>query len=70
MLSSMTDKYKVKEMTFRNLTIASDFEIKVVDGIVVEALCIPCSSSDIKKLKQIALCNLNKQIQKSIMNYL
>ena len=45
----MTDKYNVKEMTFRNLTIASDFEIKVVDGIVVEALCTPCSSSDIKK---------------------
>ena len=25
--------------------IASDFEIKVVDGIVVEALCTPCSSN-------------------------
>ena len=53
MLSSMTDKYNVKEMTFRNLTIASDFEIKVVDGIVVEALYTPCSSSDIKSKSRL-----------------
>ena len=37
---------------------------------VVEALCISCSSINEKKLKQkIAEHNLNKQIQKSIMNY-
>ena len=49
---------------------ASDLKIKVVDGIVVEALCTPCSSINKKKLKQkIAERNLNKQNQKSIMNY-
>ena len=70
MLSSKTDKCKVKETTFRNWAFASDFEIKVVDGIVVEALCTPCSSINKKKLKQkIAECNLNKQIRKLIMNY-
>ena len=41
-----------------------------MDGIVVESLCTPCSSIDEKELKQqIAQRNLNKQIQKSIMNY-
>ena len=40
MSSSKTVKSKVKEVTFRNLAFASDFKIKVVDGIVVEALCI------------------------------
>ena len=70
MSSSKIDKSKVKEMTFRNWALASDFEIKVVDGIVVEALCIPCSSINQKKLKgKIAELNLNKQIQKSIINY-
>ena len=70
MSSSKIDKSKVKEMTFRNWALASDFEIKVVDGIVVEALCIPCSSINEKKLKEkIAERNLNKQIQKSIINY-
>ena len=70
MSSSKTDKSKVKEVTFRNLAFASDFKIKVVDGIVVEGLCIPCSSINEKKLKQqIAERNLNKQIQKLIMNY-
>ena len=70
MFSPKTDKSIVKETTFRNWALASDFEIKVVDGIVVEALCIPCSSINEKKLKQqIAERNLNKQIQKLIMNY-
>ena len=70
MLSSKTDKSIVKETTFRNWAFASDFEIKVVDGIVVEALCIPCSSINEKKLKQkTAERNLNKQIQESIKNY-
>ena len=70
MSSSKTEKFKVKETTFRNWAFASDFKIKVVDGIVVEALCIPCSSINEKKLKQqIAERNLNKQIQKLIMNY-
>ena len=69
MSSSKTDKSKVKETTFRNWALANDFEIKVVDGINVEALCIPCSSINEKKLKQkIAERNLNKQIQKLIMN--
>ena len=69
MSSSKTDKSKVKETTFRNWAPANDFEIKVVDGINVEALCIPCSSMNEKKLKQkIAERNLNKQIQKLIMN--
>ena len=63
MSSSKTDKSKVKEMTFRNWAFASDFEIKVVDGIVVEALCIPCSSINEKKLKQkIAKPNLNNRL--------
>ena len=52
MLFSKTDKSKVKETTFRNWAFASDFEIKVVDGIVTEALCIPHSSINEKKLKQ------------------
>ena len=70
MFSPKTDKSIVKETIFRNWALASDFEIKVVDGIVVEALCIPCSSINEKKLKQqIAERNLNKQIQKLIMNY-
>ena len=51
MSSSKTDKSKVKETTFRNWAPANDFEIKVVDGINVEALCIPCSSMNEKKLK-------------------
>ena len=51
MSSSKTDKSKVKETTFRNWVPANDFEIKVVDGINVEALCIPCSSMNEKKLK-------------------
>ena len=51
MLSSKTDKSKVKETTFRNWAFASDFEIKVVDGIVVEALCTPCSFINKKKNK-------------------
>ena len=51
MSSSKTDKSKVKETTFRNCALANDFEIKVVDGINVEALCIPCSSINEKKLK-------------------
>ena len=38
MSSSKTDKPKVKETTFRNWAFASDFKIKVVDGIVVGAL--------------------------------
>ena len=63
MSSSKIDKSKVKEMTFRNWALASDFEIKVVDGIVVEALCIPCSSINEKKLKQkIAKPNLNNRL--------
>ena len=70
MSSSKTEKFKVKETTFRNWAFASDFKIKVVDGIVVEALCIPCSSINEKKLKQkTAERNLNKQIQESIKNY-
>ena len=70
MLSPKTDKSIVKETTFRNWAFASDVEIKVVDGIVVEALCIPCSSINEKKLKQkTAERNLNKQIQESIKNY-
>ena len=69
MLSSKTDKSKVKEATFRNWAFASDFEIKVVDGFV-EALCTTCSSINKKKWKQqIGQCNLNKQIQKWILNY-
>ena len=36
---SKTDRSKVKETTCRNLAFASDFEIKIVDGIVVEAIC-------------------------------
>ena len=52
MPSSKTDKSKVKETTFRNWALASDFEIKVVDGINVEALCIPCSS--ISENRQVA----------------
>ena len=52
MSSSKTDKSKIKETTFRNWAFASDFEIKVVDGIVVEELCMPCSSINEKKLKQ------------------
>ena len=63
MSSSKTDKSKVKEMTLRNWALANDFEIKVVDGIVVEALCIPCSSINEKKLKQkIAKPNLNNRL--------
>ena len=70
MSSSKTDRSKVKEMTFRNWVFASDLKIKVADGIVVEALCTPCSSINEKMLEQnIAEHNLNKQIQKSIMNY-
>ena len=70
MSSSKTDKPKVKETTFRNWAFASDSKIKVVNGIVVGALCTLCSSIKEKKLKQkIAERNLNKQIQKSIMNY-
>ena len=70
MSSSKLDKAKVKETTFGNWAFASDFEIKVADGIVVEVLSIPCFSINEKKLKQkIAEGNLNKQIQKSIMNY-
>ena len=70
MSSSKTDKSKVKETTFKNWALASDFKIKVVDGIVVETLCTPCSFVNEKKLKQkIVERNLNKQIQKSIMNY-
>ena len=52
MSSSKTDRSKVKEMTFRNWVFASDLKVKVVDGIVVEALCTPCSSINEKKLKQ------------------
>ena len=63
MSSSKTEKFKVKETTFRNWAFASDFKIKVVDGIVVEALCIPCSSINEKKLKQkIAKPNLNNRL--------
>ena len=52
MSSSKTDKSKVKETTtFTNWAFASDFEIKVVDGIIVEALCIPCSFINVKKVK-------------------
>ena len=70
MSSSKIDKSKVKETTFRNWAFASNFNIKVVDGNVVEAFCIPCSSINEKRLKQkIAKLNLNKQIQKSIMIY-
>ena len=70
MSSSKTHKSKVKETTCRNWAFASDFEIEVVDGIVAEALCTPCSSIDEKKLKQtISQRNLSKQIEKSIVNY-
>ena len=70
MSSSKTDKSKVKEMTFRNWVFASNFKIKALDGNVVEAFCIPCSSINEKRLKpKIAKLNLNKQIQKLIMNY-
>ena len=52
MSSSKTDKSKVNEMTtFTNWAFASDFEIKVVDGIIVEALCIPYSFINVKKVK-------------------
>ena len=66
----VTSKSKVKETTFRNWAFASDFEIKDVDGIIVEALCTLRSFIDEKKLKQqIAQRNLNKKIQKLITNY-
>ena len=51
MSSSKLDKAKVKETTFGNWAFASDFEIKVADGIVVEVLSIPCFSINEKKVK-------------------